>query len=131
MEADIAFMRSIFKTEFYNKKILRIVLLLILLSIWLLPPTHAISWYANVGSREIEMQTNKHLNYGIEAFASGKTRLLYRQNAADTDMVTTINEGDQSFYGNYTLKASISMGATNKKKETDFQLESCGFSQVV
>lgn len=69
---------------------------------------------------------NKHLNYG-EAFTSGKTRLLYRQTAAD--MVTTINEGDQSFFGDYALKASISMGAINKKKETDFQLQCCGSSQ--
>ncbi len=289
---DIAFMRSIFKTESYNKRILWIVLLLILLFIWLLPPIHATSWYANVGSWEIERQSetisfelqdyysgnitgieatpkgrmvsgvhsryinidlndvsirqrrsafqgdikserytklsaeaeepitreilkpsgtpfyefnftevwpvhlqsdeavvysgmeindldlaannldfvassflqatdlseikrysmelerlnitliandvdvtsvnfqpSKHLNYGIEAFNSGKTHLLYRQTAED--MVTTINEGDQSFFGDYTLKASISMGAINKRKQTDFQLDCCGFSQVV
>lgn len=286
---DTAFMRSIFKTESYNKRILRIVLLLILLFMWVLPPIHATSWYANVGSWEIERQSetmsfelqdyysgnitgiaatpqgrmvsgghsryididlndvsirqrrsafqgeikserytklsaeaeepftrevlkpsgipfyefnftevwpvhlqsdeavvysgmeindldltannldfvassflhatelseikrysmelerlnitliandvdvmsvnfhpSKHLNYSIEAFTSGLTNLLYRQTAAD--MVTTINEGDQSFFGDYTLKASISMGAINKKKQTDFQLEGCGFS---
>ena len=289
---DTAFMRSIFKTESDNRRIFRIILLLILLFIWLLPPIHSTLWYANVGSWKIERQSetisfelqdyysgnitgiaatpkgrmvsgghsryididindvsikqrrsafqgeikserytklsaeaeepitreilkpagtpyyefnftevwpvhlqseeavvyngmeindfdltmnnldlvassflhatelseikrysmelerlnitlfaddvdvvsvniypNKHLNYGIEAFTSGKTHLQYRQTAAD--MVTTINEGDQSFFGDYTLNASISMGATNKKKETDFQLEGCGFSQVV
>lgn len=74
----------------------------------------------------VNFHPSKHLNYGIEAFTSGMTNLSYRQTAAD--MVTTINKGDQSFFEDYTLKASISMGATNKKKETDFRLEGCGFS---
>jgi hypothetical protein len=40
-------------------------------------------------------------------------------------MVTTINEGDQSFFGDYALNATIEMGATNNKMETDLLLEGC------
>lgn len=103
------------------------ILLLILLFIWPLHPIHAISWYANVVDvTSVNFNPNKHMNYGIEAFTSGKIRLLYRQ--TDADMVTTINEGDQSFFEEYALKASISVGAINKKKQTDFQLDGCGSS---
>ena len=42
-------------------------------------------------------------------------------------MVTTINEGDQSFFGDYTLNATIEMGATNNKIDKNFQFEGCSF----
>jgi len=72
---------------------------------------------------KVEFLPVKHLNYGIEAFSSGMTDLKYKQTAPD--MVTTINEGDQSFFGDYTLNATIEMGATNNKMETDLLLEGC------
>ena len=72
---------------------------------------------------KVEFLPIKHLNYDIEAFSSGMTDLKYKQTAPD--MVTTINEGDQSFFGDYTLNATIEMGATNNKMETDLLLEGC------
>ena len=74
---------------------------------------------------KVEFLPNKNLNYSIEAFSSGMTDLSYRQTAPD--MVTTINEGDQSFFGDYTLNATIEMGATNNKMEKNFQFEGCNF----
>jgi len=73
----------------------------------------------------VEFLPIKHLIYGIEAFSTGKTDLKYRQTAPD--MVTTINEGDQSFFGDYALNATIEMGAINKKWDTDYQFEGCSF----
>ena len=70
---------------------------------------------------KVEFLPNKNLNYSIEAFSSGMTDLSYRQTAPD--MVTIINEGDQSFFGDYALNATIEMGAINNKMETDFLLE--------
>lgn len=74
---------------------------------------------------KVEFLPIKHLNYGIEAFSSGMTDLKYKQTAPD--MITTINEGDQSFFGDYTLNATIEMGATNNKRDTVFQFEGCSF----
>jgi hypothetical protein len=72
---------------------------------------------------KVEFLPTKNLNYSIEAFSSGMTDLSYRQTAPD--MVTIINEGDQSFFGDYALNATIEMGATNKKRNTDFQFMGC------
>lgn len=69
----------------------------------------------------LEFLPTKQLNYGIEAFSSGMTDLSYRQTAPD--MVTTVIEGDQSFYGDYTLNATVDMGAINNKMDTNLQLE--------
>ena len=69
---------------------------------------------------KVEFLPNKNLNYSIEAFSSGMTDLSYRQTAPD--MVTIINEGDQSFFADYALNATIEMGATNNKTETDFHM---------
>ena len=73
----------------------------------------------------VKFLPTKLMNYGIEAFSSGLTDLSYRQIAPD--MVTTVNEGDQSFFGDYTLNATISMGAINKKWDSDYQLEGCSY----
>ena len=69
----------------------------------------------------VEFLPTKHLNYGIEAISSGMTDLKYRQTAPD--MVTTINRGDQSLLGDYTLNATVEMGVTNNKMDANFQLE--------
>jgi hypothetical protein len=73
----------------------------------------------------VEFLPTKYMNYGIEAFSSGMTDLKYKQTAPD--MVTTINEGDQSFFGDYTLNATIAMGATNKKWDSDYLFEGCSY----
>ncbi len=75
----------------------------------------------NVDVISVDFLPTKHLIYGIEAFSSGMTDLRYQQTASD--MVTTINKGDQRFLGDYTLNATIVMGATDKKRDTDYQLE--------
>jgi len=68
---------------------------------------------------DVEFLPTKQMSFGIEAFSSGMAELSYQETAPD--MVTTINEGYQRFLGDYSLNATIEMGASNMKRLADFQ----------
>jgi hypothetical protein len=65
----------------------------------------------------------KRLSYQIDAFSSGITDLRYRETAPD--MVTALAEGNDRYYGNYSLTAKISMGTLPIWLNNEWGLECC------
>ncbi len=61
---------------------------------------------------QVEFLPNKSLNYSIQAFSSGLTELSYSQRASD--MTSIVSRGEEIFFGDYTLIATINMSASNK-----------------
>ncbi len=61
---------------------------------------------------QVEFLPVKSLNYSIQAFSSGRTGLSYAQRASD--MSSIISQGEELFYGDYSLVAALNMSASNK-----------------
>ena len=61
---------------------------------------------------QVDLLPTKSLNYSIQAFSSGLTKLSYAQ--AASDMRSIISGGEEIFFGDYTLSAAINMSASNK-----------------
>ena len=65
----------------------------------------------------VEILPIKHINYSIESFSIGLMDLKYRQ--IDLDAITPIESGSQSYYGEYTLNATIRMSTASRNFDVD------------
>ena len=61
---------------------------------------------------EVEFLPIKSLDYSIQAYSSGLTGLSYIQTSPD--MTGIISQGEELFFGDYSLTAVINMSASNK-----------------
>lgn len=61
---------------------------------------------------QVEFLPIKSLNYSIQAYSSGMTGLSYMQTSPDMNGI--MSQGEEIFFGDYSLNATIAMSATNK-----------------